>query len=325
MIKIYLLTLLFLLYWCHGVCQSIDGQVTTKSGAPIPETIIELSTTLGNEGPIIEKETDSEGLYSIQITASSIDEANNQGATWIITAKKQGYKKTSRNVYVTKSLVEPSVINFQLESDPYSPNYPIVDNCIKKSNEVVSIYLFDLKSGSEESDVAMLLTTLRYKMDSEIINYLESYDLRGGLDLEIIRCPGLEVSDNNYAVHYGSRLNAEGIIWGSSQKLDSIYTIVSLTYIKSPILTGLTTQSYSNNISDIINIPNPIPEEYIAFSLYIIGNVHMSKGNKTYAKRCFQRALLINALPNEYAQSLLNLTNELESEDLSTTLTPINN
>ncbi|MEN8224615.1 MAG: hypothetical protein ABFS05_04570 [Bacteroidota bacterium] len=322
--KLLVIAFLILLNTLQCTAQVIDGYVTTLTAAPIPEVNVILSTSLGSQGPEIIAETNDEGYFNIQIPQAVIDEANQAGATWKLIADKYGYKKAKRNIFITRDLIEPDNISFMLESDPYSPNYAMVDNCINTDDEVVTIYLFDLQSENREFDISTLLNTLIFKVKREVVNHIEAYNLSGDLKLEITRCSGFEVHDERYAVHYGERLQAEGIIWGFSQILDSINTVISLTYIDTTTLTGLTSISYSNNIQEVVEVSQPISNEYLAFSSYILGKVHLQKGNDAYAKRCFQDAKAMNALPEEYSRSLADLLDEMNAGNIASGLGPIN-
>ena len=309
----------------HCMGQAIDGRISTITKAPIPGVNIKLSTSLGNQGPVISTQTDSEGYFNIQILKDDIKSANQKGATWSLIIEGSGYIRVTRNIFVTPDKIVPSTFYLELVTNPYAKNYPFVDGCIIEDRKAITLYLFDLESDKNSAtQISLLLNTMRDKMKSEIINYFETYELSRGLTLEMARCSGFKVEEERFAVHYGQRLNASGVVWGYGQSRDSLNTVISLTSLEEPPLSGRTTISYSNDITEIVEISRRVPKEYLAFATYILGKVHLEKGNRTSAKRCFNNVRDLNALPPEYQQSLNVLLKSLKG-DISYSLKPLSN
>lgn len=323
-----IILLSFLFFQAQCFSQVLNGQITTKNSSPIVDVEVALTSTLGDQGPSVSANSDDDGKFSIQVTKQNIDDVKKEGANWKLFVFKEGYKKVVRNILIDGEEIIPNNLIIKLETDPFTPFHSMVDDCVIQDPETITMYLFDLKKSSTDDDISTHLDVLAHKVNSEIINHFVSFNLSGGLKLELARCSGFEVKDKRYALHYGERLEAEGVIWGSSQVLDSINTVISLTYLDNPPLLGMTSVSFSKNIEDIIDLSKSSSKEYLAFSTYVLGKAHQKKGNEDLAIRCFKHAKALNALPGEYMNSISESIDILESTETShliNSLQPIDN
>jgi tetratricopeptide (TPR) repeat protein len=305
---------------------SVEGKVINSTQQAISNADVYLVSSLGENSLLVHEKSNSEGKFRISFSWDNINGANNIGATWKIVVKKDGYATKPRNILIAMNRVDPEFLTFVLLSNKYDEMLPDLDKCADINPEIKTLYLFDLIASNISSGTFKgFLNILCHKLKYGVTNYLESYKLLGNEKIDIRRCDGLPVEIQDVAVSFGCRLNAPGVIWGYIEESGAeLKTIITFTSLFDTSITGLSPISYSRDIFKLLQPNLTVDKAYLAFSCFIIGNLHLNKGDIILARRCFNQAKELNALPTEFDEKLDQIIARLDQNNVAKALYSIN-
>ena len=192
--------------------------------------------------------------------------------------------------------------------------------CEKAPDGTVMILLMDMKSPDIPPDrLHRFLDILTFKLNSGIRNDLNGRNLLGGRKFTVRWCSGTQVSDQNTAAQVGSDKGAAGVMWGFiDQSSGQIKSATNMTNVRDDpnFPTDLTNIVFGQE-KELVN------NAYLAFASYIIGWYHFEKGDVALARRCFNYAKELKALPSQLASSLNNRMKTLDEGTSVGKLTPV--
>lgn len=309
----------------HAQTGQISGRVETADGQPVGSATLTLRSSLGDTRFHVQSTSESDGTFRIALRWPDINAANNDGATWSVTAEKEGYATNQVNVILANGRVQPERLVIKLAANPYEQFFPLVDGCPRSPSGAVTMYVFDLKAVKLDPQTAETIPEwLSEKLDRGIRAHLESYNLLGNLKIRVRICGSFPVKTPEAAVVFGQRLGTPAVVWGdvvgsSTEKLTARLKFTSL--LDEPI-TDITSIQY-NSIDSLYQPGASVHKAYFAFASFILGKIHLQQKNTPLALKCFHHAQELNALPPEMATNLNAALQKLNATNIAGALTPI--
>jgi hypothetical protein len=303
----------------------ITGRVETTDGQPVGSATLTLRSSLGDTRYHVQSASESDGTFRIPLRWPDINAANSDGATWSVTAEKEGYTTNQVNVILANGRVQPERLVIKLAANPYEQFFPLVDGCPRSPSGAVTMYVFDLKAVKLDPQTAGTIPEwLSEKLDRGIRAHLESYNLLGNLKIRVRICGSFPVKTPEAAVVFGQRLGTPAVLWGdvvgsASEKLTARLKFTSL--IDEPI-TDITSIHY-NSIDSLYQPGASVHKAYFAFASFILGKIHLQQKNMPLALKCFHHATELNALPSEMTANLNATLQKINATNIAGALTPI--
>lgn len=304
----------------------VSGNVVSPVGQGIGGANVKLISSLGESAFHVIRTSESNGAFHLPFDWKKVNEANRRGSSWEIYAEKDGYISNTANVTLNLGTITPEKVNIVLTPSKYENILDEVDYCADAKMGPQTLYLFDLQSSTDPPKLAMFHNILVDKLRNGIRAHLESHRLLKSIVLDVKWCDSVPVKTSNDAVVFGLRLRSPGVIWGyveeQTGQFKSIIMFTALTEELKPI-TVLKKITYKGDIFSLAEPEKTVDKAFLAFSAFVLGNLHLDDNRANLARRCFLHALGLDVLPNDLNSKIEEILNSLEQSNIAKDLTPI--